>query len=785
MYYLKLKIMKKNFYNQRTPQLLSWGTVKRSAAAIWLAAVMLLAPAAVNAVDLNLASPVTNNSDYYNAADGTHLYRIVSNEIRLLADSTYAIHGTASASVYIRVQANATLMFNNARISTSSTSAFIIDAGKTVALQLTGATNRLYSSGANGITLSSNTTGSSRLTISGDGTLAVQGTPALINLGTASILDISSGTFTLNGDNSSADYGITLGNKSALNISGGTINIYRNAVHGIYANNASPGNERVINITGGTIGIYRNSGDGIFVGNRNTLKIGGGTITLGSLNGAAGANVNSGKDININVSSASGTAVITGGSINTLDPINKVIPARMFDGGGDPVKLVTASGLSTTYSTINTNNGAYGYQDVTGAPIYLWLPESAETVTVRGDDGLDYKGTIVGDFAIDPSRTVTLLPQGTPSGGGASGTTVAGDPPGWSSCPGDLIPGAQYSGDTYEVEFLFPPYSEDKKVAISVDGDLKDYITVPDTIILRKGKTSLMVPYTVKPVPADAEGKAITGSIHATVDGAGTPLPISGHPFFNQLEENKTVSIDYNPRTTLWTGQVTLTVTNGDKRIYWYSVDGGKSWRKVDKANSVTFDIPAGAEWLYIKAAGSSTYIAFALDTNGNINAPVGLRRQIKIEDVSGFETLPGAGQHYVVSRQDFLFTVVSKSPIPSDKKLDVRTNRDNLTAEQDREIYPNGDDTYTIIIKSVQQDVIVSILIADGTAAIDGSNVWGANGQLYITSAKAANASIYALTGSLVKSVALTAGETAATSLPAGIYVVTLGGNTYKAVVK
>jgi hypothetical protein len=352
------------------------------------------------------------------------------------------------------------------------------------------------------------------------------------------------------------------------------------------------------------------------------------------------------------------------------------------------------------------------------------------------------------------------------------------------------VSNVRFSGETYELTFNFvADANEDRKVAIIIAGDVKDYITAPDTIILRKGQTSLQVPYTVKPIPVDKEG-TIKGSIAATINGAGTPKITDNDTFLNPLNYADSslpinLTVDYNPRTTLWTGEVELTVVNGNKHIYYYSVDGGKTWNKVDTNSSGKIPIPAGAEYLYIKEPGSSFYIAYPLDTNGNINIPSGLRRQIKIEDVAGFETLPGAGQHYVVSRQDFVFTVVLKSPLPAKKELEVRTNRDNLSKEQDREIYPNGDDTYTIVIKNVQQDVILDIKIADGTAAIDGSNVWGANGQLYITSAKAANANIYALTGSLVKSVALTAGETAATSLPAGIYVVTLGGNTYKAVVK
>jgi hypothetical protein len=742
--------MKKNFYNQRIPQLLSWGTVKRSAAAIWLAVVMLLAPAVVHAVDIDLSSPATNNGNYYDIA-GAHVYQVATNYIQLSAsDSTYVLTNALSSKGIRIIGNNVTVVVTGGVIipgaGSAGTSGLRVD-GTNAKLLLdgTGVIDIGPTSGTcdanRGITVDAGASLTiAKKTSTSTSQLVVRGNIA-VNVLAGSTFNINSGDVVLSGNGTDA---VNVAANANVNISGGAIQYWGNSGQQVF-NVAASGN---VTITGGTISDY------------------------GS--GSAPAQI-------FKVVDATSKVKITGGSLDpgTYAQFNTVT-GGIATNGTDTVRLVTVSGIPATIKSIS----GYGYNDVTGNPIYLWLPKSAETVTIN-DGTLDYKGNVTGDWTdVSVGRFVTLAPQGTPSGG-PNGTTVAGDPPGWSSCPGDLIPGAQYSGDTYEVEFVFPSYSEDKKVAISVDGDLKDYITVPDTIILRKGQTSLKVPYTVKPVPTDAEGKVITGNIHATVDGAGTPLPIS-RPFFNQLEENKTVSIDYNPRTTLWTGQVTLTVTNGDKRIYWYSVNGGKSWKKVDKANPVTFDIPAGAEWLYIKAAGSSTYIAFALDTNGNINIPSGLRRQILIPTVADIETIPSAGRHYVVSRQPYPFTVTLKSPLPAGKELDVRTDRENLTKEQDRDIEISADGlSYTVIIKNLQQDVNINILIADGTAAIDGSNVWGANGQLYITSAKAANANIYALTGSLVKSVALTAGETAATSLPAGIYVVTLGGNTYKAVVK
>ncbi|MDR1676527.1 MAG: T9SS type A sorting domain-containing protein, partial [Tannerella sp.] len=57
----------------------------------------------------------------------------------------------------------------------------------------------------------------------------------------------------------------------------------------------------------------------------------------------------------------------------------------------------------------------------------------------------------------------------------------------------------------------------------------------------------------------------------------------------------------------------------------------------------------------------------------------------------------------------------------------------------------------------------------------------WSSGGQLYITAASTGTAQVYTLTGQPVATVALTAGETAATPLPPGVYIVAIDGKSYK----
>ncbi|MDR3267853.1 MAG: hypothetical protein LBT83_02150 [Tannerella sp.] len=140
--------MKKNFYNQKNPRFLSWGTMKRSAAAICLAAVMLLAPAVVHAVNINLASPGTAGTTVVSGA--TNVYTVpaaVNNYIQLTAaDSTYVLYGTTT-NYAIQVRANnITVVLAGASITFSGGSG---GAGLHVPTGYTGTTLKIKSGASN------------------------------------------------------------------------------------------------------------------------------------------------------------------------------------------------------------------------------------------------------------------------------------------------------------------------------------------------------------------------------------------------------------------------------------------------------------------------------------------------------------------------------------------------------------------------------------------------------------------------------------------------------------
>jgi hypothetical protein len=116
------------------------------------------------------------------------------------------------------------------------------------------------------------------------------------------------------------------------------------------------------------------------------------------------------------------------------------------------------------------------------------------------------------------------------------------------------------------------------------------------------------------------------------------------------------------------------------------------------------------------------------------------------------------------------------------------RVNGEELDITWTRE--KNADGSYTITILRIQENfTITGFDFEEDTSSADaigqGVAVWAANGRVYITSAVAADAKVYSAAGALVKTETVVAGETADVSLPAGIYIVTLGDKSYKVVVR
>lgn len=117
-----------------------------------------------------------------------------------------------------------------------------------------------------------------------------------------------------------------------------------------------------------------------------------------------------------------------------------------------------------------------------------------------------------------------------------------------------------------------------------------------------------------------------------------------------------------------------------------------------------------------------------------------------------------------------------------------VETGRKSIPDKQGVRVVSNGDGTYTVTIYRIREaiDLRISFAAPNSNVEADGTSIYTERETLYVTSPTANTAKVYNVSGVLVRTLTLSAGETVRTALPAGFYVVALGnGNTHKVIVK
>lgn len=157
--------------------------------------------------------------------------------------------------------------------------------------------------------------------------------------------------------------------------------------------------------------------------------------------------------------------------------------------------------------------------------------------------------------------------------------------------------------------------------------------------------------------------------------------------------------------------------------------------------------------------------------------------RGIYIPEVPGATTDPEYGEHYVVSQENFTFTVKYDSEPP----LRIRTGRIIEGKEEILIGTKNENGEYVYVIRQVTQSIVLTFGPDYETSndVIDGTTVWSNGNTIYINVNREDIASIYSVTGQLVKRIELPEGST---SIPMerGIYIVTLkDGSVHKVILK
>jgi hypothetical protein len=234
--------------------------------------------------------------------------------------------------------------------------------------------------------------------------------------------------------------------------------------------------------------------------------------------------------------------------------------------------------------------------------------------------------------------------------------------------------------------------------------------------------------------------------------------------------------------------QEVSTVTRPD--IVW-TISEGALPRGLTLEDDVISGIPeqTGA-FTFTVSASSAGSLFPTVEKTFSLTVPsttvINISRTVLIPSVSGVSTNPVAGEYIIPSSTDFSFVLTPLSAAYADLVPVVTTNRVNLPDAEGVVITPREDGSYAVLIRSVQEPLRIEIDFTTGAAQIEGTKVWSTGNRLYLRTSQTGEVKVYSITGSLVKGLTAVAGETSATALPSGVYIVALSsGRVYKVIVK
>jgi hypothetical protein len=198
---------------------------------------------------------------------------------------------------------------------------------------------------------------------------------------------------------------------------------------------------------------------------------------------------------------------------------------------------------------------------------------------------------------------------------------------------------------------------------------------------------------------------------------------------------------------------------------------------------AVTIDIAEGANYTAVTGLLLGTYIIFELPT------PI-IQREVTLDVSPYFVSDPSPGIFSVESMHNLKITLTPLGTLPDGYVPKVTTNRRLIPDDKGGvNVTLNDDGTYTVRIMRIQEETVITIAASPATASENISAVaraWSYGRQLYIVAgATNGQAYIYSISGVLVKIIPFAAGETVHTTLPTGIYIVTVDGKRYKVMIR
>lgn len=360
-----------------------------------------------------------------------------------------------------------------------------------------------------------------------------------------------------------------------------------------------------------------------------------------------------------------------------------------------------------------------------------------------------------------------------------------------------------YADCIQTLKLSFLPAAFDRKLVLSYMGIASkenirkaDGSPLPDTLDLKAGEELISFPIKILTVPAEDNGKE--GAIKACIVGGDCDTVMNKSTkhffkFYNGIQTN----IDFVAPGPLNPGRFKLNITGGSNKVY-RSIDNGLHWefaRDPETGEERPFT-PDQMEYflasdrnIWLREPNACAEVQFFHFTKDSLAGPVqpGISRQVIMPEVSGLVSSYAPGYHYVNSGSDLSFRLMPTG-VNAGKVPVVETGRTSIPDKQGVRVVSNGDGTYTVTIYRVREaiDLRISFAAPNSNVEADGTSIYAEREVLYVTSPTTNTAKVYNVSGALVRTMTLSAGQTVRTALPAGFYVVALGnGNTHKVIVK
>jgi hypothetical protein len=347
-----------------------------------------------------------------------------------------------------------------------------------------------------------------------------------------------------------------------------------------------------------------------------------------------------------------------------------------------------------------------------------------------------------------------------------------------SDCAAVTVQNPWMQGCEKKYEVFIPYTGFDREVKITYLGLADKYLYQyggghPTSIVVPADETYLELFFMTARVPDGQEGG--TGAIVLSTPS----LPSDTSLFFTFWNEPDLSEMVYIPRTTMYGGLLELNIRGGSPDLL-RSFNEGATWESAWAPISGLDLERLDHEIRFYEPGGCRLYtVDMPEPSQGGL-----LEREVELPAYAFAVTDPLNGLHQVESGKDFRFTVTLTGPY-AEFTPEVSTTR--RLSPDEVFITKQEDGSFRVRIPAIRENIRIIIRVNGeelpdvGNEYVEVTRVWTSDGEVYIHSTAPGEAQIYTLTGALVRSVPVTAGQAARTALPPGFHFVKLNGKTYK----